>query len=54
MKDVVVEILHTRDGSRVALRCLWHGTVKVCQSCNDVGRERCVCGEGAEIRDSIR
>jgi pumilio family protein 6 len=28
MKDVVVEILHTRDGSRVALQCLWHGTVK--------------------------
>ena len=29
LKDVVVEMLHTRDGSRVGLQCLWHGTAKV-------------------------
>ena len=32
LREMVVEILHTRDGSRVALHCLWHGTAKV-QSC---------------------
>ena len=50
MKDVVVEILHTRDGSRVALRCLWHGTVKVCRSYNDVDREMCVWGWSRDKR----
>ena len=29
MREVVVSILHTKEGSRVALHCLWHGTPKV-------------------------
>ena len=29
LKEIVVEILHTKDGSRVALQSLWHGTPKV-------------------------
>ena len=29
VRDVVVEMLHTREGTKVALHCLWHGSVKV-------------------------
>ena len=29
LKELLVEMLHTRDGSRVTLLCLWHGTPKV-------------------------
>ena len=32
LKEVLVEILHTRDGSRVTLQCLWHGSAKVRQN----------------------
>ncbi|KFM83585.1 Pumilio domain-containing protein, partial [Stegodyphus mimosarum] len=28
LRDAVAEILHTRDGSRVAMHCVWHGTQK--------------------------
>lgn len=30
LREKVVAILHTKDGSRVALHCIWHGTAKVC------------------------
>lgn len=29
IKDSVVLILHTHDGARVGMHCLWYGTVKV-------------------------
>lgn len=29
MREAVVNVLHTKEGSRVALHCLWHGTPKV-------------------------
>ena len=32
LKELLVEILHTRDGSRVTLHCLWHGSTKVTHS----------------------
>eukprot|EP00731_Ephydatia_muelleri_P017988 Em0011g28a len=28
LREVLVHILHTRDGSRVALQCIWHGNTK--------------------------
>ena len=30
LREVLVHILHTKDGSRVALQCIWHGNTKVC------------------------
>lgn len=29
LREKIVNILHTKDGSRVALHCIWHGTSKV-------------------------
>ena len=29
IKESVVLILHTHDGARVGMHCLWHGTTKV-------------------------
>ena len=29
LRELVVEVLHTKEGSRVALQCIWRGTVKV-------------------------
>lgn len=29
VREVLVEMLHTRDGAKVALQCIWHGTTKV-------------------------
>ena len=29
MREVVVQILHTQDGARAAMHCLWYGTAKV-------------------------
>ncbi len=29
LREVVVNILHTREGAKVTLICLWHGTTKV-------------------------
>ena len=29
LRDSLVHILHTRDGARVAMQCVWHGTAKV-------------------------
>jgi len=29
VREHVVHMLHTHDGSRVAMMCLWHGTAKV-------------------------
>jgi len=29
LREHVVHMLHTHDGSRVAMFCLWHGTSKV-------------------------
>ena len=31
LRESVVHILHTRDGARVAMQCVWHGTAKVGQ-----------------------
>ncbi|XP_033123084.1 pumilio homolog 3-like [Anneissia japonica] len=28
IREVVVQILHTHDGARVAMQCVWHGTAK--------------------------
>ncbi|KAL4236270.1 hypothetical protein ACF0H5_004657 [Mactra antiquata] len=28
LRDSVIHMLHTRDGSRVAMQCIWHGTSK--------------------------
>ncbi|XP_077994772.1 pumilio homolog 3-like [Glandiceps talaboti] len=28
MREIVVQILHTHDGSRVAMQCIWNGTAK--------------------------
>lgn len=32
IREIVVLILHTHDGTRVALHCVWHGTAKVLYS----------------------
>ena len=29
IRERLVELLHTKEGSRVAMRCVWHGTAKV-------------------------
>lgn len=29
IKNDVVNILHTREGARVGMICIWHGTAKV-------------------------
>jgi len=29
LREAVVHVLHTRDGARVAMQCIWHGTAKV-------------------------
>ena len=29
LREVVVNILHTKEGAKVTLNCLWHGTAKV-------------------------
>ena len=29
VREHVVHMLHTHDGARVAMMCLWHGTAKV-------------------------
>lgn len=29
LREKVVNILHTKDGSRVALHCVWHGSTRV-------------------------
>ena len=29
MREVVVQILHTQDGAKVAMHCFWFGTTKV-------------------------
>jgi len=29
VREHVVHMLHTHDGSRVAMMCFWHGTAKV-------------------------
>ena len=50
LKEVLVEILHTRDGSRVVLHCLWHGTPKVSQG----GRERERGGGGEREEERVR
>lgn len=36
LNEVVPEILHTKDGSRVAMQCIWHGTPKVIYLCHFV------------------
>jgi len=30
LRERLVEFLHTKEGSRVAMQCVWHGTAKVC------------------------
>lgn len=29
LREGLVSMLHTRDGARVAMQCVWHGTTKV-------------------------
>ena len=29
LRDSLPFMLHTRDGARVAMQCIWHGTAKV-------------------------
>ena len=29
LRERLVELLHTKEGSRVAMQCIWHGTAKV-------------------------
>ena len=29
LRESVIHMLHTRDGARVAMQCIWHGTAKV-------------------------
>jgi len=29
LRERLVELLHTKEGSRVAMQCVWHGTAKV-------------------------
>ena len=29
VRDGIIHMLHTREGSRVAMYCLWNGTAKV-------------------------
>ncbi len=29
LRESVIHMLHTRDGARVAMHCLWYGTAKV-------------------------
>ena len=31
LRERLVELLHTKEGSRVAMQCVWHGTAKVCE-----------------------
>ena len=32
VREMVVEMLHTREGTKVALQCLWYGTAKVSET----------------------
>ena len=32
VREGIVHMLHTRDGARVGMICLWHGSAKVCAS----------------------
>jgi len=29
LRERLVELLHTKEGSRVTMQCVWHGTAKV-------------------------
>jgi len=29
LRERLIELLHTKEGSRVAMQCVWHGTAKV-------------------------
>lgn len=29
LRDTVVHMVHTREGAKVAMHCIWHGTAKV-------------------------
>jgi len=33
IRERLVELLHTKEGSRVAMHCVWHGTAKVVCLC---------------------
>ena len=37
IRERLVELLHTKEGSRVAMHCVWYGTAKVASVC------LCVC-----------
>ena len=30
IRERLIELLHTKEGSRVAMQCVWYGTAKVC------------------------
>ncbi len=43
VRESVIHMLHTRDGARVAMHCLWYGTAKV----NPVTQHyKDICGGG--------
>ena len=31
LRERLVKLLHTNEGFRVAMQCVWHGTAKVCE-----------------------
>ena len=41
IRERLVELLHTKEGSRVAMHCVWHGSAKVMCVCVLV--RACVC-----------
>ena len=43
IRERLVELLHTKEGSRVAMHCVWHGSAKVmCCVCVCVRVRACV------------
>ena len=43
LRDSLPHMLHTRDGARVAMHCVWHGTAKVRPSLNYSHFNKCFC-----------
>ena len=45
IRERLVELLHTKEGSRVAMHCVWHGSAKVMRVCVCVHAyvRACIC-----------
>ena len=43
IRERLVELLHTKEGSRVAMHCVWHGSAKVMCVCVRTYVHACVC-----------